>query len=154
DMCGANPADLALKSDVVSEAPIAIGELRRAEHLADLAYRYAGGRLRELWAALALGRVKSLLGHAARKEAEEWTGRALALADEIGSRWGLAAASLAAAELAAERGDRRASRELCQRALGLAQEMGLVRLARRAERLPAADRGESASGAGVASSGG
>src|SRR5262249_25902966 len=67
------PADLALKSDLVSEALIAIGELRRAEHLADSAYRYAGGRLRELWATLGLGRVKSVLGHAARKEAEEWT---------------------------------------------------------------------------------
>jgi class 3 adenylate cyclase len=153
DMGGANPADLALKSDLVSEALIAIGELRRAEHLADLAYRYAGGRLRELWAALALGRVKSLLGHAARKEAEEWTRRALALADEIGSRWGLAAASIAGAELAIERRDRRASRELCQRALSLAQEMGLVRVARRAERLLATERAESASGAGVASSG-
>jgi class 3 adenylate cyclase len=154
DMGGANPADLALKSDLVSEALIAIGELRRAEHLADSAYRYAGGRLRELWATLGLGRVKSLLGHAARKEAEEWTRRALALADEIGSRWGVAAASLAAAELAAERRDRRASRELCQRALNVAQEMGLVRLARRAEGLLATDRGESRSAAGVASSGG
>jgi hypothetical protein len=100
--------------------------------------------LRELWATLGLGRVKSLLGHAARKEAEEWTRRSLALAEEIGSRWGVAAASVAAAELAAERRDRRASRELCQRALNVAQEMGLVRLARRAEGLLAAERGESA----------
>jgi hypothetical protein len=45
------------------------------------------------------------------------------------------------------------SRELCQRALSLAQEMGLVRVARRAERLLATERAESASGTGVASSG-
>jgi predicted ATPase/class 3 adenylate cyclase len=151
EMGRANPADLALKSHLVSEALTAIGELRRAEQLADLAYRYAGGRLRELWATLALAEVKSLLGYAARKEAEEWARRALAIATEIGSRWGLAAASLAAAELAVERGDRRASHELCQRALSLGREIGLVRLVQRAERLLTADRGENASGAGVAS---
>jgi hypothetical protein len=130
-----NPADFALKSDLVCEALIALGDLRRAELLADLAYRYAGGRLREVWAALALARVKRLLGPAARKEAEDWTSRALALASEIGSRWGLAAANIAAAELAADRGDQSGRAEHAERAVTLANEIGLSRIAERAAQI-------------------
>ncbi|MET0153458.1 MAG: adenylate/guanylate cyclase domain-containing protein [Candidatus Binatia bacterium] len=135
EMDGLNPSDLAIKSHLVSEALIAIGDLRRAAELVDLAYRHAGGRLRELWATLALGEVKSLLGPTARKEAEEWIRRASALATEIGSRWGIAATSLAAARLSLERGDRRAGETLGERAVSVAREFGLARLAGRAERL-------------------
>jgi hypothetical protein len=102
----ANPADIAIKSHLVSEALVSIGDLRRAGELAELGYRYAGGRLRELWAALGVGYVKSLLGPADRREAEEWTRRALTHAAEIGCRGGLAAANQAAAERALERGER------------------------------------------------
>jgi hypothetical protein len=136
----ANPADFALKSQLVSEALVSIGDLRRAAELAELGHRYAGGRLRELWATLALGYVKSLLGPANRREAEEWTRRALSLATDIGSRWGLAAASLAAAERALERGDRIDRDERCAEALRLGREMRLVRLVERAERLLVDDR--------------
>lgn len=139
-----NPADLALKSHLVTEALIALGDLRRAQDVADLAYAYAGGRLRALWATLALGQVKSRLGPAASKEAEEWTRRALRLATEIGSRWGLAAASLALAELASERGDLAETQRLCERALGLGRDIGLVRLVQRAERLLAVEPDEAA----------
>jgi class 3 adenylate cyclase/tetratricopeptide (TPR) repeat protein len=135
EMEGLNPSDLAIKSHLVTEALIAIGDLRLAERLADLGYRYAGGRLRELWATLALGELKSRLGPTARKEAEEWLRRARALAAEIGSSWGLAATSLAAAQASFERGDRRAGVELSERALDAAREIGFVRLAQRAERL-------------------
>ncbi len=135
EMEGLNPSDLAIKSHLVSEALIAIGDLRRAADLADLAYRHAGGRLRELWATLALGEVKSLLGPTARKEAEEWIRRAGGLATEIGSRWGIAATSLAAARASLERGDHRAGEAHGNRALNVAREIGFVRLARRAERI-------------------
>jgi class 3 adenylate cyclase len=135
EMEGLNPSDLAIKSHLVSEALVTIGDLRLAERLADLAYRYAGGRLRELWATLALGEVKRHLGPTARKEAEEWLRRAGALASEIGSRWGLAATGLAAAQASVDRGDLRAAAELGTRALDVAREIGFVRLARRAEKL-------------------
>jgi len=134
-MEGLNPSDLAIKSHLVSEALIAIGDLRLAERLAELAYRYAGGRLRELWSTLAIGEVKRHLGPTARKEAEEWIRRAGALAAEIGSRWGLAATGVAAAQASVDRGDLRAAAELGERAFDVAREIGFVRLARRAERI-------------------
>jgi class 3 adenylate cyclase/tetratricopeptide (TPR) repeat protein len=135
EMGRVNPADLGLKSHLVAEALLALGEVRRAEEVATLAYAYAGGRLRELWATLALGQVKGQLGLAARKEAEEWSRRALTIAGEIGSRWGVAAASIAVAELAVARGDREESERLCERALGLAREIGVFRLVEQAERV-------------------
>jgi class 3 adenylate cyclase/ABC-type lipoprotein export system ATPase subunit len=142
----ANPADIALKGVLVTEALVSIGDLRRAEELAELGYRYAGGRLRELWAMLAVGYVKSSLGIAERLEAGEWTKRALAIATEIGSRWSIAAASLAAAERALDRGDRGARDKLCADALRLGRELRLVRLIERAERLLADDRLAAAAG--------
>ncbi len=153
EMEGLNPSDLAIKSHLVSEALIALGDLRLAERLADLAYRYAGGRLRELWATLAIGEVKRHLGPTARKEAEEWIRRAGAIASEIGSGWGLAATGLAAAQASIERGDRREAAEIGARALAAAREIGFVRLARRAERLLAECRDESGVEARAASSG-
>jgi tetratricopeptide (TPR) repeat protein len=134
EMEGLNPSDLAIRSHLVSEALIAIGDLRRAQQLADLGYRHAGGRLRELWATLALGEVQGALGPAARKEAEEWIRRASALANEIGSRWGVAATSLATARASLERGDRSAAEAAGDRALSVAREIGFTRLAGRVER--------------------
>jgi class 3 adenylate cyclase/tetratricopeptide (TPR) repeat protein/ABC-type lipoprotein export system ATPase subunit len=152
EMEGLNPSDLAIKSHLVSEALIAIGDLRRAQHLADLAYRHAGGRLRELWSTLALGEVKRALGPAARKEAEEWIRRASTLANEIGSRWGIAATSLATARASLERGDRSAAEAAGDCAWNVAREIGFTRLARRAERILDELRDGAAGGLRAASS--
>jgi tetratricopeptide (TPR) repeat protein len=133
EMDRTNPADFGLKGLLVAEALVALGETHRAEVLADLAYRYAGGRLRELWASLGLGYVKRALGPSGRKEAEEWAARAVALASEIGSRWGLAAASLASGELAAERGDPSAARAQLERAISVGREIDVHRIVARAE---------------------
>jgi class 3 adenylate cyclase/tetratricopeptide (TPR) repeat protein len=137
-----HPSDFALKSPLVTEALLTLGDVSRAEVIADIAYRYAGGRLREMWALLTLGDVKRRRGAALRKEAEESVERARSLAAEIGSRWGTAAASLSAAELAADRGDVEGAAELYQQAARVGREMELARIVARAELALATEKAE------------
>jgi tetratricopeptide (TPR) repeat protein len=134
-----HPSDFGLKNSLVTEALVMLGELPRAEVLADLAYRYAGGRLREMWALLTLGNVKRLRGAAFRKEAEDSIERARALAAEIGSRWGTAASALSAAEVATDRGDTESAAAFFDEAARIGREMGLARIVARAERGLASD---------------
>jgi len=77
--------------------------------------------------------VKRALGPSGRKEAEEWTLRGEAIATEIGSRWGLAAAFVGGAELAADRGDADAASDLFARAISVGREVGVGRIVSRAE---------------------
>ena len=93
----------------------------------------AGGRLRELLAATALGELWARVGRLA--EAERRFARAMALAEAIGHRSGLAAAALGAADVALRRGDGAAAERLRVRALALARALRLGRFLARAERL-------------------
>jgi tetratricopeptide (TPR) repeat protein len=93
----------------------------------------AGGRLRELLAATALGELWARVGRLA--EAERRFARAMALAEAIGHRSGLAAAALGAADVALRRGDGAAAERLRARALTLARALRLGRFLARAERL-------------------
>ena len=127
--------DLALKSNLVVEALVAVGELKRARRLAELAYAHAGGRLREALCATALGDVTWRLGPEHYATAQGWYDRAISLAEVVDTRWPLATASLGAAELALARGDRASAARLAEKALVIYREVDLARYQTRAERL-------------------
>jgi tetratricopeptide (TPR) repeat protein len=127
--------DLGLKSTLMVEAFLAVGEAKRAHRLAELAYAHAGGRLREAQCAAALGDVNRQLGPEHYAAAQQWYDRASELAAGIDSDWPTVIASLGAGELALARGDRAGATRLGERALALCRELGLGRYQARAESL-------------------
>jgi tetratricopeptide (TPR) repeat protein len=126
-----------LNCQMICEALLAIGEVKRAEQCAERSYQNAGGRLRELGCALALGDVLIRLGPARWAEAERWLGRAHVLAQAIGSRSGLAATSLARGELARATGDAETAARHGEVARAAYRALGFTRYEGRAERLVA-----------------
>jgi len=114
---------------------VAVGELKRARRLAELAYAHAGGRLREALCTTALGDVTWRLGPEHYATAQDWYDRAISLAEVIDTRWPLVTACLGAAELALARGDQSGAARLAERALVICREVGLARYQARAERL-------------------
>jgi len=124
-----------LNCQVICEALLAIGDLKRAEQCAERSYQNAGGRLRELGCAIALGDVLIRLGAGRWAEAGRWLDRAHTLAQAVGSRSGLAAISLARAELANASGDGAAAVRHAEVARAAYRALGFGRYEARAERV-------------------
>ncbi|MGH7859684.1 MAG: ATP-binding protein, partial [Candidatus Binatia bacterium] len=128
-------SDMALRSRVVVEIFLGLGEVERARRFAETAFEYAGGRLREMICATAMGDVLRELGAEHQTRAAEWYARALALAEQVGHRSVRALATAGRAELSAAQGDREAAAEQAQSAREIFRALGLVRYDRRVERL-------------------
>ncbi|HYY05305.1 MAG TPA: AAA family ATPase, partial [Candidatus Limnocylindria bacterium] len=128
----------------VADALLALGDAERAERFVEAlrARPNSTGRLREAYLETAVGQVMLGLGRPA--EAERPFARALALAEAIGARSTLAAATLGAARAAAARGDAQTSARLLERAVAIAREMRLGHYLAPAARLGA--RGEEVAG--------
>ncbi len=124
-----------LNCQTICEALLAIGELKRAEQCAERSYQTAGGRLRELGCAIALADVLTRIGPARWAEAERWLDRAQTLAHAIPSSSGLAATSLARAELAQSAGDAEAATRHAEVARAAYAALGFARYEGRAERI-------------------
>jgi hypothetical protein len=120
---------------VVCEALLVMGDVKRAEQCAERSYEHAGGRLRELTCLIALGPVLTQLGPARWAEAERKLDQAHALAEAVGSRSGLAATSLARAELAHASGNTEAALRHAEVARAAYAALGFARYEARAERL-------------------
>jgi tetratricopeptide (TPR) repeat protein len=126
---------LPLSIRVIVEGFLALGEPKRAQYAAQVACERAGGRLSQMLAAEALGEAELRLGPDRWSEAACAFDRAIALADELGSRSTLAIALLGAAELAAAKGNRERSAPMLERALTIARRLGLTRYLERADRI-------------------
>jgi class 3 adenylate cyclase/tetratricopeptide (TPR) repeat protein len=128
--------NLLLSIGVAVESFLAIGDHKRAERMARKAYDLAAGRLREMLCAVALGDVSQHLGPAHYAEAASWYERALSLARALGSRSGLALASLGAADLALGQGNTVGSAPYRDSARELFRDLGMRRYLRRAGETP------------------
>ena len=119
----------------IAEGLLAVGDLDRAERFVDTlrGHPLRSGRLRDAFISAAAGELLLHLGR--YEEAERSFAHAIALAELIGSRSTLAVATVGAGELAAARGDRRASVRHLERALAIARETRLGRYIPRIERL-------------------
>jgi class 3 adenylate cyclase/tetratricopeptide (TPR) repeat protein len=113
----------------VVDACIALGDLRRAERIARLAFDRAAGRYREVMAAAALGEVLVRLGPSSWAEADRTIDRALAIAEAIGARSLQAQLLVSSARLALERDLPHDARQALERARTLCAEIGLLRFA-------------------------
>ncbi len=120
---------------VLVEALLGMGEVGWAEKLARRAADRAAGRLRVLFANLALGEVATRRGPAQWAEAERCLARAQALADAIGLQSARAAAFIGWAKLAVARNETNAARRACQSALEICARLGLRHYERLAEGL-------------------
>jgi class 3 adenylate cyclase/tetratricopeptide (TPR) repeat protein len=117
----------------VGDALVAVGDRSRLERYAETLRVHPGGRLREALVGTALGDVLAALGRP--DEAECRYRDALAFAESVGARSALAGAAYGIARLAAERGDEATALRYRDRALAVAQALGLTRYTRRLERL-------------------
>jgi class 3 adenylate cyclase/tetratricopeptide (TPR) repeat protein len=129
------PGDLAGKCYLIVDVLLAVGEVERARHLAEVAYAHAGGRFREGICAVALGEVALRQGPERWSEAARWYDRAQGLAEVIGARSLLAAARIGAGELALAQGDCTRGTELIRLGLAACEELDFVRYRSRAESL-------------------
>ncbi len=127
--------DLGINSEVIVEALLEVGELRRARRIAEARVERSGGRLREARGALMLGMVALAAGPEEHAAAERAFGDALAQGVEIGARSLEGRAHLGLAELAHERGDLAAMERHARQALAILRPMGFGRYAMRAARL-------------------
>jgi tetratricopeptide (TPR) repeat protein len=105
----------------------------------------SGGRFRLAGTAATLGELLIRVGRHA--DAERAFEEAIGLAEAIGSRSTLAAASLGAAELAAVRGDHATVRRLLERVTTISHQLSLRHFVRRATRLLGAAEVQTARGA-------
>jgi class 3 adenylate cyclase len=122
---------------LVVEALLAAREIERAEQVAELAYRQAGGRLREALSASALGAVMLARGPQHWDAARRWYNQAIQIADSIGARSVLAGAQLGMARIADATGDRRQRDDRLTPVIAIADEVGLGHYRKQAERLVA-----------------
>jgi class 3 adenylate cyclase len=120
---------------VMVETLLGLGEIGWAEKLARLAAERAAGRLRVIFAALALGEVATRRGPAQWAEADRSFARALALADAIGLRSARALALIGRGRLALARNQLDDARTACRSARDLCAALGLHRYERIAETL-------------------
>ncbi len=127
--------DLGINSEMIVEALLAVGELRRARRIAEARVERSGGRLREARGALMTGMVALAAGPEEHPDAERAFGDALARALEIGARSLEGRAHLGLAELAHERGDLPAMESHARQALAILRPLGFGRYAMRAARL-------------------
>jgi hypothetical protein len=121
----------------IAEGLLAVHDLERAARFVEALREHPirTGRLRDAFTSAALGELLLRLGRHA--EAERAFTHAMGLAELIGSRTTFVAAALGSAELAAARGDRRASLVYAERALAIVRAMSLRRYLPRLERLVA-----------------
>lgn len=124
---------------IAIEALISLGDLTRAEYLAQKAHDHSAGRLRELLTMIPLADVRSRLGPAHWQRAQQLNEQAIALAEAMQSRSLLAVALLGAGELAEARGDRTASHTYARRAHEICVDLGMAHYLPRAERLLATE---------------
>lgn len=124
-----------LNCQIICEALLGISDLKRAEQCAERSYQNAGGRLRELGCAIALGEVLTQIGPPRWVEAERWLDKAHGIAQAIGSRSGLAATSLARAGLAHATGDVEAAARHAEVARTVYAALGFARYEAKADRL-------------------
>jgi tetratricopeptide (TPR) repeat protein len=127
--------EVTLSGHLLVDALVAVGELRRAEALAQLAHRVASGRLREMLSTLALGQVLVRLGPQRWTDAGRCFDQALALGETLGAQTALTAARLGAGELALARGDVPLAARQLQAARALGAALGLGRYVARIDRL-------------------
>ncbi len=127
-------SNLPLYARVAVEALVAIGELKRAERVVEHGDRQASGRFRE---ALCASARAELLRNDPRRldEAERLAARALALAEEIGSRTTLAATWLTASQIALARSAHERAHTALLRAREAARAARVRHYERRAESL-------------------
>jgi class 3 adenylate cyclase/tetratricopeptide (TPR) repeat protein/ABC-type lipoprotein export system ATPase subunit len=119
----------------IADGLLAVHDLERAARFVDALREHPirTGRLRDAFTSAALGELLLRLGRDA--EAERTFGHAMGLAELIGSRTTFAAAALGCAELAAARGDRRASLVYAERSLAIVRALSLRRYLPRLERI-------------------
>jgi len=129
------PGDLAGKSSLIVDVLLTIGEVHRAERVAEVAYAHAGGRFREAMCAVAFGDVTARLGRELWDDAARWYERAADLARAISARSVRAAARIGGGELALGRGDETTGVKLLQEGLAICAELGLQRYRARAQSL-------------------
>ena len=131
-LAGSSSAGLNVR--FIGDAFLSLGDVARATRYAELLrQRPFGGRLREVLVSTTLGDVAARLEHA--EEAEGWYRRAMALAEAIAARSGLAIATLGAAELASVAGTRPPSAGQLERALAIFHTLRLEHYRPRLERV-------------------
>jgi len=132
---------------IVVEMLLSVGEVGWAEKLARLAVERAAGRLRVIFAALALGEVATRRGPSQWAEAERSFTRALTLADAIGSRSARALALIGRGRLAFARNQLDTAQTEWRAAKAICASLGLPRYERAAEQLLSVSAGTAASAA-------
>jgi len=116
-----------LSIHVIVEALLILGEVGRAEKLARLAESRAAGRLRALFATLALSEALVHRGPSQWAEAERCYARAFALAEAIGTRSARALVLLGRGELALTHNDVERARADWRAAHDLSAAVGMTR---------------------------
>jgi class 3 adenylate cyclase/tetratricopeptide (TPR) repeat protein len=133
--------DLPVEGEMLMAAPLvvagllALGESKKAVRFARRVHERAGGRLRIMVGALALGDALRRLGPDKRAEAERCYLEAIDLAEAMGTNVVLAAARLGAGEVALSHGDRKAAAAHLHAALNASQALNLGRFLPRIEQL-------------------
>ncbi|MFI5317487.1 MAG: ATP-binding protein, partial [Myxococcota bacterium] len=127
--------DLGINSEMIVEALLEVGELRRARRIAEARVERSGGRLREARGALMTGMVALASGPEEFPEAERAFSETLARGLEIGARSLEGRGHLGLAELAHERGDLAVMERHARQALAILRPLGFTRYAMRAARL-------------------
>jgi class 3 adenylate cyclase len=120
-------ADLAISSHLIVDGLLAIGDVHRAQRIAEEAAERSGGRLHLTLSSLALAAVLVRRGSEHWTDAERHYRRALELARELGTPTNEVAALLGLGEVETVRGEPGASRAFAGEALALAAEHGLGR---------------------------
>ena len=138
---GVTQGGMALLSiHVLVETLLAVGDVGRAEKLARVALGNAAGRLRRLFAALALGDAATRRGPSQWADAARSFTQALALADALGMRSARATALIGRGRLAFDRSRTDDARTDWLEARELCTAIGLTRYERMAAELLRADR--------------
>jgi class 3 adenylate cyclase len=119
-----------LSIHVLVETLLGLGDVTSAEKLARLADERAAGRVRELFAALALGEVAIRRGVSQWSDASRTLERAQAIADAIGMRSGQALALIGRGRLAFVRNRFDEARAAWQKAHDICAALGLTRYQR------------------------
>jgi len=133
---GVTQGGIALLSiHIVVETLLAVGDVGRAEKLARTAFDNAAGRLRRLFAALALGEAATRRGPSQWAEAERSFAQALTLADALGMRSARAMALIGRGRLALDRAQGDQARSDWRAARELSAAIGLTRYERIASEL-------------------
>ncbi|HXX49329.1 MAG TPA: hypothetical protein VEN47_13950, partial [Myxococcota bacterium] len=127
--------DLGINSEMIVEALLEMGELRRARRIAEGRVERSGGRLRQARGALMTGMVALATGPEAYSEAERAFADALTRGVAISSRSVEGRAHLGLAEVARERGDHATMERHARQALAILRPLGFGRYGMKAAQL-------------------